>query len=233
MAVTAWSLGTTFSGLLNMEVWEFIIWKFSDGHYGYGGSGYKKLIPTDLGLVSRFKCRQKQKLFLIWQSMQWSSAVNPSYFGQTGGLMGGTLAELAPNLFSAVPKGVRKSRTVAQALHNRGWVRDIRGALTVQVLMEYLQVWDPLEGVILQQGVPDQFWWKLSQSGSYSSKTAYAACFVGSIRFPPWRRIWKSWAPLRCKFFLWLAIKQRIWTADRLTKWGLPHQAACPLCDQE
>jgi len=147
--------------------------------------------------------------------------------------MGGTLAELAPNLFSAVPKGVRKSRTVAQALHNRGWVRDIRGALTVQVLMEYLQVWDPLEGVILQQGVPDQFWWKLSQSGSYSSKTAYAACFVGSIRFPPWRRIWKSWAPLRCKFFLWLAIKQRIWTADRLAKRGLPHHAACPLCDQE
>jgi len=128
---------------------------------------------------------------------------------------------------------VRKSRTVAQALQNRGWVRDIRGALTVQVLMEYLQVWDLLDGVILQQGVPDQFRWKLNQLGSYSSKIAYDACFVGSIRFPPWRRIWKSWAPLHCKFFLWLAIKQRIWTTGRLAKRGLPHQAACPLCDQE
>ena len=148
-------------------------------------------------------------------------------------LNGGTLAELAPNVFRTVPKRVRKSRTIAQALQNRGWVQDIRGALTVQVLMEYLQVWDLMDGVILQQGVPDQFRWKLSQSGSYSSKTAYAACFVGSIRFPPWKRIWKSWAPLRCKFFLWLAIKQRIWTADCLAKRGLPHQAACPLCDQE
>jgi len=148
-------------------------------------------------------------------------------------LNGGTLAELAPNVFRTVPKRVRKSRTIAQALQNRGWVQDIRGALTVQVLMEYLQVWDLMDGVILQQGVPDQFRWKLSQSGSYSSKTAYAACFVGSIRFPPWKRIWKSWAPLRCKFFLWLAIKQRIWTADRLAKRGLPHHAACPLCDQE
>jgi hypothetical protein len=64
-------------------------------------------------------------------------------------LNGGTLAELAPNLFRAVPKRVRKSRTAAQALQNRGWVRDIRGALTVQVLIEYLQVWDLLEGVIL------------------------------------------------------------------------------------
>jgi hypothetical protein len=52
-------------------------------------------------------------------------------------------------------------------------------------------------------------------------------------RIHPWRRIWKSWAPLRCKFFLWLAIKQRIWTADRLAKRDFPHQDACPLCDQE
>ena len=55
-------------------------------------------------------------------------------------LNGGTLAELAPNVFRTVPKRVRKSRTIAQALQNRGWVQDIRGALTVQVLMEYLQV---------------------------------------------------------------------------------------------
>jgi len=133
-------------------------------------------------------------------------------------LGGSTLAELAPNLLQAIPRRVFKSRTVAQALQNRGWVRDIKGELSVQVLMEYLQMWDRVDGITLQQGIPDQFRWKLTQSGSYSSKSAYAACFVSSIRFPSWRRIWKSWAPLRCKFFLWLAIRQRIWTADRLAK---------------
>ena len=33
--------------------------------------------------------------------------------------------------------------------------------------------------------------------------------------------------------FIWLAIRNRCWTADRLQKRGLPHPALCPLCDQE
>lgn len=54
----------------------------------------------------------------------------------------------------------------------------------------------------------------------------------GTIRFAPWKRIWKSWAPLRCKFFSWLAINNRCWTADRLAKRGLSHPIACLFCDQ-
>jgi hypothetical protein len=73
-----------------------------------------------------------------------------------------TLAELAPNLFNAVPKRTAKRRTVAQALQNRSWVNDIRGALTVPVLIEYLQLWDMVDGMVLQQQVPNQFTWKRS-----------------------------------------------------------------------
>uniref|UniRef100_A0A0A8YCP8 Reverse transcriptase zinc-binding domain-containing protein n=1 Tax=Arundo donax TaxID=35708 RepID=A0A0A8YCP8_ARUDO len=71
----------------------------------------------------------------------------------------------------------------------------------------------------------------LTESGSYTSKSAYNAFFLGSIKFAPWRT-WKTWALLRCKFFIWLAINNRCWTADRLAKRNLPHPAACPLCDQ-
>jgi hypothetical protein len=110
-------------------------------------------------------------------------------------LDGSTMAEVAPNLFRTVLKRTAKRRTVAQALQNRSWVRDINGALTVQVWVEYLQVWDLVEGIFLQQDVPDQFKWKLTQSSSYSSKSAYSAFFVRTIKFNPWRRIWKSWAP--------------------------------------
>lgn len=30
----------------------------------------------------------------------------------------------------------------------------------------------------------------------------------------------------------WLSINNRCWTADHLAREGLPHPAACPLCDQ-
>jgi len=57
--------------------------------------------------------------------------------------------------------------------------------------------------------------------------------FAGSITFEPWKRLWKSLAPSKCKTFVWLAIRNRCWTADRLEKRGLPHPDRCPLCDQE
>jgi len=144
-------------------------------------------------------------------------------------LQGRTLSELAPNLCKLIPKRAVKRRTVAQALDNRRWVADIRGALSVQVLREYLYIWDLVDGLVLQPEIPDQHRWKLTNLGPYSSKSAYNAFFIGSIRFAPWKRIWRSWAPLRREFFIWLAIKNRCWPADRLAKCGLPHPAVCPL----
>ncbi|WVZ88091.1 hypothetical protein U9M48_034644 [Paspalum notatum var. saurae] len=125
-------------------------------------------------------------------------------------LDGKCIADLAPSLFSAVPSRIVKSRTVAQALHNRTWVADITGALSVQVLFEYLLIWDLMEDTSLQQDVPDQHHWKLTQSGVYSSKSTYSAFFLGSVSFSGWKRIWKGWAPLKCKFFLCLSSSQDV-----------------------
>ena len=44
--------------------------------------------------------------------------------------------------------------------------------------------------------------------------------------------VWKIWAPPKCKFFAWLAINNRIWTADRLQRRGWPNCNLCPLCKQ-
>ena len=79
----------------------------------------------------------------------------------------------------------------------------------------------------------DQHIWKHDISGFFSSKMAYKAFFYGSIQFEPWRHLWKSWAPAKCKRFLWLSIKSKCWTADQLTKRGLPHPDKCILYDQE
>jgi hypothetical protein len=87
-------------------------------------------------------------------------------------LHGHTISELAPNLIKAIPKRTINRRTVAQALPNRCWVNDIRGAHSVQLLVDYFYIWDLMEGVVLTQDVPDQVRWKLTQSRVYRNKSA-------------------------------------------------------------
>ena len=44
--------------------------------------------------------------------------------------------------------------------------------------------------------------------------------------------VWKPWAPPKCKIFAWLAIQNRIWTADRLERRGWQNCGLCKLCNQ-
>jgi len=53
----------------------------------------------------------------------------------------------------------------------------------------------------------------------------------GSTKFLGQRLIWKTWAPLRVKIFLWLAFRRRHWTADCRARHGLAREQ-CYLCDQ-
>jgi len=53
-------------------------------------------------------------------------------------LHGQCIADLVPRLFSLVPKRRANKRTVQEALTNYCWVSDIKGALSVEVFVEYL-----------------------------------------------------------------------------------------------
>jgi hypothetical protein len=127
------------------------------------------------------------------------------------------LEDLAPNVFKSVPIRVRNKRTVAEALHELTWVTDIRVALGWQGLAEYLELWDTLAGITLKTN-DDAHIWRFESSGTFPTKSTYRAFLIGSTSFEPWKRIWKSWAPSKCKIFIWLAIRNHCWTADRLQK---------------
>jgi hypothetical protein len=148
-------------------------------------------------------------------------------------LHGQRIEDIAPRLFAAVPRRKIKSRSVHDALTDRIWVSDIQGALSVGVISEFLQLWDILLNFQLQEGVNDNHFWRLAASRKYSAKEAYECFFLGSIDFEPFQRIWKTWAPPKCRFFLLLAAHNKCWTADRLARHGMTHPDKCPLCDQE
>ena len=75
--------------------------------------------------------------------------------------------------------------------------------------------------------------WRLAANGRYSAKSTYAAFFFGRMAAPCAREIWTAGAPLSLKLHMWLALKNRLWTADRLQKRGMQHPPVCPLCSQE
>lgn len=77
--------------------------------------------------------------------------------------------------------------------------------------------------------------WKVGDgwSGVYTASSSYCMLWEGAARFSCANAIWKSWAPLNCKIFIWLALQYRIWTSDRHTRRGLQDQVdACYLCEQ-
>ncbi|WVZ62943.1 hypothetical protein U9M48_012631 [Paspalum notatum var. saurae] len=130
-----------------------------------------------------------------------------TFFWTDRWLDGRSIEELAPRLFAVIPKRRIKQRTVQEALTNRTWISDIQGALDVGVLTDYLHLWDLLSGLQLQPEVEDRHIWKLSPNGHYSAKSAYEGFFLGATLFEPWKKIWKSWAPPKCRFFLCEKIK--------------------------
>lgn len=75
---------------------------------------------------------------------------------------------------------------------------DIQGALSVNVIIEFLYLWDFISDYTLQPDMEDNFVFQLAANGKYSAKAAYEGLFQGSVYFEPSERIWKSWTPPKC-----------------------------------
>jgi hypothetical protein len=85
------------------------------------------------------------------------------------------------------------------------WTNDVRNDLSDIAFLQFICIWIAVQEIQLVPGVADHHIWTPSFSGTYSVKSAYERFFVGAVNFKPADRIWRMWAPLKCKFFLWLA----------------------------
>jgi hypothetical protein len=130
-----------------------------------------------------------------------------------------------PLLFEA---SRRKNRTVADAILDDHWLTDLRGRVPLDLLPDFVALRQVVRGCSIDPHTEDNFRWK-SASGVYSASSAYAMQFDGSLQ-SSLRHIWPAWAPPKCKFFMWLLLQRRVFTADRLLRFGMPNQYFCPLC---
>jgi len=135
-------------------------------------------------------------------------------------LHGQSLATRFPGLHK---HSKRKNRTVVDALADSHWIADIDYNLNQELITEYVGLWEELDSVALMEEQEDTATWTLTSDGKYSAKSAYSIQFEGKTRCLTAAQTWKTKAPPKCKFFSWLMLKDRIWTAARLQRRGWPN----------
>ena len=69
---------------------------------------------------------------------------------------GRSVRSVAPHLHNFVPPRITKRRTVAEALDQKRWIRDIQGGLSVAAIRDYVLLWHTLAGTSLTDE-PDRF----------------------------------------------------------------------------
>lgn len=105
----------------------------------------------------------------------------------------------------------RKNRTV-----------DIDHNLSQQLIAEYIKLQEELAGQYSPQSHSKTPSPRLTADGKYSIKSAYAMHFEGKTQCAAAAQTWKTKAPPKCKFLVWLMLQDRIWIAARLQIRGWP-----------
>jgi len=152
-----------------------------------------------------------------------------AFFWHSSWIEGRPPASLCPMLYQ---HSRRKNRTVRDAVLNGNWIRDIAHNLNHDLLNEFFRLWTAIEmvGLNLEDTSEDTITWTLESSGEYSARSAYAIQFAGQILSNSRVLIWKAWAPPKCKFFTWLLLQNRLWTAARLQARGWENNYFCAFC---
>jgi hypothetical protein len=130
-----------------------------------------------------------------------------------------------------IPKRRLNKQTVQKALTENRWALDIQGAITVGSLLNTCscgKYFKQCRYNMEYMGVQDIHLWRFTENRKYAAKVTYEGLFGGSVQFEPYERIWKSWAPPKCRYFAWLIAQHKCWTADRLARHGLDHLENAP-----
>jgi hypothetical protein len=200
---------------------NFLISKTWAGNFGWGSRGdcgFRRPILDNLGLFSPLKFISTQTLF-FWKD-RW--------------IHGQRILDIALPVFAIVSKRRATHRTVLEALANHAWVVGLMIFKELRLLepsLSILHFGTSSLKCLCNQRLRTLISGASLVDGSYSPKSVYAGLPQGTFSSRYWVRIWKSWAPGKSRFFMWLVVRDRCWTVDRLVKWGLRHPSRC--CNQK
>jgi hypothetical protein len=151
---------------------------------------------------------------------------NNTPFWESRWLNGLSPKDVAPTLYGLTRF---KQRSVNKELHNLNWIRSLPDINTSTQLEEFALLFMALEPVHLNQH-KDTITWKWTASGDFSVASAYDIQFRGSFNPYPATPVWQAHAQPKCKFFVWLVMRNRILTAENMIKKGWPCFHICSFC---
>lgn len=156
-----------------------------------------------------------------------------TFFWTDNWINGSSIRLLVPNVFAAV-SGRKKKVVVAKAIGGRAWIRHITGPLTMQLLIEFVRLWE-----ILEQGT------SVAGGTGHLRLEAYSrpgVLGILSLRSYVLWRLHAGWCTSNLEdfgtasceiLFLALVMHGRCWTAERRFRHGLQDSDTCVICDQE
>jgi hypothetical protein len=105
-------------------------------------------------------CKEVQSLIDMAVVTEVGDGSN-TFFWKDRWINGKRISDIAPSVFAMVPKRIVNKRKVSETLLNLRWISDFQGALSFQVLLEYFELYQRLEGVVLQSEMSDAHIWRL------------------------------------------------------------------------
>jgi hypothetical protein len=122
-----------------------------------------------------------------------------------------------------------KNQIVAQAITGGRWMQGMHRISSAIEVWQFVTLWSMVQSTQLTD-IADDIAWRFTQNGSYTPRLAYLIQFNGTARDYEWNKLWATKVEHKCKMFVWLALQNKIWTADRVAKHGGQPNMICQLC---
>jgi hypothetical protein len=141
-------------------------------------------------------------------------------------LLGSSPKQIAPNLYKLTRF---KNRFVHLELKRENWIRNLGGFDSPELLEEFFTLHMAISSVNLSEH-KDQIFWAWTPDRKYLVATTYKFQFHGAMVSFPASHIWSAIIEPKCRFFAWLALHNRILTADNMLKKNWDYNPNCSLC---